>query len=136
VSERKPAGLSFESWVEQQIREAEREGRFDALPGAGRPLATDDAGDPHWWTKQLLRREQLDFVPPALAIRRSVEKLLAALPRLGDEARVRAMLDELNEEIRHLNATTSAGPPTTQAPLDAEEIVARWQRMREERRES
>ena len=134
VSTRKPAGLSFESWVEQQIREAEHEGRFDALPGAGRPLATDDADDPHWWTKQLLRREQVEFVPPALAIRRSVEKALAALPKLHDEARVREVLVELNAEIRRLNATVHAGPPTTQAPLDVEEIVARWWRAREEQR--
>ena len=88
VSARKSAEASFESRVEQQIRAAERAGRFEALPGAGRPHTSEDAGDPHWWTKQLLRREQVEA------------------------------------EVRRLNATAHAGPPTTQAPLDVEEIVA------------
>jgi hypothetical protein len=42
VTARKPADLPFESWIEQQIQQAQREGRFDDLPGAGRPLRDDD----------------------------------------------------------------------------------------------
>ena len=129
---RKPEGRSFESWIEQQIQQAQRDGLFDALPGAGRPLSLDDGADPNWWAKQLLRREQVDFLPPALALRRSVEKTLAALPGLRDERRVRALLEGLDAEIRRFNATTTSGPPTTQAPLDVEEIVTAWRRSREE----
>jgi hypothetical protein len=132
VTARKPAELSFESWIEQQIQQARRDGLFDDLPGAGRPLRTDDGADPHWWTKQLLRREQVDLLPPALALRRSVDKTLAALPALHDERRVRALLEELDAEIRRCNATTMSGPSTTQAPLDVEAIVADWRRAREE----
>jgi hypothetical protein len=132
VTARKPAEPSFESWIEQQIQRAQREGRFDALPGAGRPFRAEHGADPHWWTKQLLRREQVDFLPPALALRRSVEKALAALPALRDERSVRALLEPLDAEIRRFNATTTSGPPTTQAPLDVEAIVAGWRRAREE----
>ena len=131
MTTRKPAGLSFESWIEQQIQQAQREGQFDDLPGAGRPLAHDDAADPHWWTKQLLRREQVDVLPPALALRRDVERTLAALPGLRDERRVRALLEELDAEIRRANAGTISGPPTTLAPLDIERLVADWRRGRE-----
>jgi hypothetical protein len=136
VSPRKPAELSFESWIEQQIREARREGLFDALPGRGRPLRLDDADDPLWWAKDLLRREQLDALPPALAIRRAVERALEALPTIRDEARVRELLGKLDAEIRHLNATSAGGPATTQAPLDIERLVADWRRAREEERTS
>lgn len=129
---RKPPELSIESWGEQQIQQAQREGLFDGLPGQGRPLRTDDGADPYWWAKQLLRREQVDFVPPALALRRGVEKALAALPALRDEARVRELLVGLDAEIRRFNATAVSGPPTTQAPLDVEELVAAWRRTREE----
>jgi hypothetical protein len=132
VTARKPAELSFESWIEQQIQQAQRDGLFDDLPGSGRPLATDDGADPHWWAKQLLRREQVDFLPPALVLRRSVEKALAALPSLRDEGRVRTLLEGLDAEIRRFNATTVSGPPTTQPPLDVEEIVAAWRRNRED----
>jgi len=132
VSARKPAELSFESWIEQQIQQARRDGRFDDLPGAGRPLPEDGGDDPNWWAKQLLRREQVDFLPPALALRRNVEKALAALPALSDERRVRTLLTGLDAEIRRFNATVAAGPPTTQAPLDVEALVADWRRARKE----
>jgi hypothetical protein len=132
VTARKPAELSFASWIEQQIQQAQREGLFDDLPGAGRPLRTEDGADPNWWAKQLLRREQVDFLPPALALRRSVERALEALPALRDERRVRELLEGLDAEIRRFNATATSGPPTTQAPLDVEAIVADWRRLREE----
>jgi hypothetical protein len=132
VTQRKPPELSIESWVEQQIQQAQRDGLFDDLPGQGRPLQVDDGADPYWWAKQLLRREQVDYVPPALALRRSVEKALAALPSLSDEGRVRTLLAGLDAEIRRFNATVTSGPPTTQAPLDIEAIVASWRRAREE----
>jgi hypothetical protein len=132
VSPRKPAELSFESWIEQQIQQAQREGLFDDLPGKGRPLREDDGSDPNWWAKQLLRREQVDFLPPALALRRSVERTLEALPSLGSERRARELLEALDAEIRRFNATATSGPPTTQAPLDVEEILAAWRRARKE----
>ena len=129
---RKPADLSFESWIEQQIQQAQRDGEFDDLPGKGRPLPLDESVDPNWWAKQLLRREQVDFLPPALELRRSVERALAALPSMHDERRVRALLEGLDAEIRRFNSTATSGPPTTQPPLDVEELVAAWRRNREE----
>jgi hypothetical protein len=132
VTPRKPPELSIENWGEQQIQQAQRDGLFDDLAGQGRPQRADDGADPYWWAKQLLRREQADYVPPALALRRSVERALAALPSLADEARVRELLVGLDAEIRRFNATAVSGPPTTQAPLEVEELVAAWRRTREE----
>jgi hypothetical protein len=132
MTKRKPPELSFESWIERQIQEAQQDGRFESLPGRGRPQRTDDAADPHWWTKQLLRREQVELLPPALELRRSVEKALAALPGLRDERTVRTLLERVDAEIRRANATATSGPPTTQPPLDVDALVAAWRRSREE----
>jgi hypothetical protein len=38
MTERKPAGMSFTSWIDQQIDEARERGAFGNLPGAGKPL--------------------------------------------------------------------------------------------------
>src|SRR5215468_8961850 len=38
MTERKPSGMSWETWIEAQIRVAREEGAFDNLPGAGKPL--------------------------------------------------------------------------------------------------
>lgn len=35
MTERKPLGVSFESWIDKQIREATERGEFQNLPGAG-----------------------------------------------------------------------------------------------------
>jgi len=38
MTERKPPGVSWESWFEEQIRQAQEGGAFENLPGAGKPL--------------------------------------------------------------------------------------------------
>jgi hypothetical protein len=38
MTERKPAGRSWETWIEAQIRVAMESGAFDNLPEAGKPL--------------------------------------------------------------------------------------------------
>ena len=90
MTERKPPGTSWESLIDQQIREAQEEGAFDNLPGAGKPLADLEAGyDPLWWVKKLVQRERLSALPPALELRRTVERTLAKISTLRDEGEVR-----------------------------------------------
>jgi hypothetical protein len=127
--ERKPPGTSFEPWIEAQIRVAMEGGAFDNLPGAGKPLQ-NVGHDPDWWVKQLIQREQLSMLPPALELLRKVERELAAIGKLPDEATVRRRVDALNAEIAKTNATMLEGPPTTLSTLDVDQVVAQWQRAR------
>ena len=131
MTQRKPPGTSWESWVESQIRVAQEQGAFDNLPGAGKPLP--DHGqeyDPLWWVKQLAQREQISLLPPSLELLRKVERELATLDKLPDEATVRRRVAALNVEIARLNATVVEGPPTRLGPLDVDQVVARWRRTR------
>jgi hypothetical protein len=131
MTERKPAGTSWESWIEAQIRVAQEQGAFDNLPGAGKPLPDrGQAYDPLWWVKQLAEREQVSLMPPSLELMRKVEKELAILGTLPDEATVRRRITALNVEIGKLNATVVEGPPTRLAKLDVDQVVARWRRTR------
>ena len=127
MAKRKPPGKTWESFVEQQIREAMEAGAFDNLQGKGQPIA--DLGreyDPDWWAKKLIEREKVSLTPPALALRRTVEQTLERLARIRDEREVRRTIDVLNAQIRTLNATVAEGPPTNLAPLEVEAIVRRW----------
>ena len=131
MTQRKPPGISWESWTEQQIRRAQEEGEFDELVGAGKPLPDlGGAYDPLWWVKKLVQRERLSVVPPALQIRARVEQELEKIWTLADEADVRARVAALNAEIAKVNATTTSGPATTVAVLDVEVIVQRWRARR------
>lgn len=127
MARKKPPGKTWESFVEQQIREAMEEGAFDNLQGTGRPIA--DLGreyDPDWWAKRLIEREKVSLTPPALALRRTVEQALERLPHMRTEDEVRRTVEALNAQIRKLNATIAEGPPTNLAPLEVEAVVRRW----------
>jgi hypothetical protein len=131
MTERKPPGTSWETWVEAQIRVAREQGAFDNLPGAGKPLPNLDLGnDPLWWVKQFVRRERISMLPPSLELLRKVEKELAAIGELPDEAAVRERIGALNAEIAKVNATVVEGPPTRLGVLDVDQAVARWRRAR------
>ncbi len=134
MTEQKPPGTSWDSWIEQQIRRAQEEGAFDRLPGAGKPLPESTREyDPLWWLKQLVQREQISVLPPALELLRKVEIELAAMWTLRDEALVRRRIQALNAEIAKVNTRATEGPPTRLGPLNAEEIVAEWRARSAER---
>jgi Domain of unknown function (DUF1992) len=133
MTQRKPPGTSWESWIEAQIRVAQEQGAFDNLPGAGKPLPNmDQEYDPLWWVKQLAEREQLSLslLPPSLELLRKVERELATIEKLPDEATVRRRIAALNVEIARVNATAMEGPPTRLGKLDVDQVVARWRRTR------
>ena len=132
MTERKPPGVSFETWVERQIREAAERGAFDNLPGAGKPIPDlDKPRDELWWVKQKLRREHLSYLPPTIALRKEAEAALAAAARAGSEAEVRAILAAINARIAEGNRKAASGPPLNLAPVDVERAVARWRAARE-----
>jgi len=129
MTERKPPETSWETWIETQIRVAMEDGAFDNLPGAGKPLPNfGQEYDPLWWQKQLVQREQITVVPPALELFRKVEEALATIKKLRDEATVRRRIAALNVEIAKVNATVVEGPPTRLGTLDVDQIVAQWRR--------
>lgn len=132
VTERKPAGVSFETWVDAQIREARERGEFDNLPGHGKPLTDLDGNhDELWWIRQMLKREDLSFTPPALALRKAVEDMLANVGKLLTERAVRNVVEELNGRIRELNRIPPLeGPPSNLMPLDIDAVLERWRAER------
>ena len=131
MTQRKPPGTSWESWIDTQIRTAMEDGAFDNLPGAGKPLPNyGQEFDPLWWVKRLVQREQVNVLPPALELLRKVETELAAIEKLEDEAAVRRHVAALNVEIAKVNATVVEGPPTRLSPLNVEQVVARWRQTR------
>ncbi len=136
VTRRKPSGMTWRSWIDQQIHEAREDGAFDDLPGEGKPLDLTDANDPLWWVKSMLRRERLSVMPPALELRREVEKARGCFPRMRAEEDARRAVDQLNRKIGKLNRTATTGPPTSMGLLDADRIVDEWRRERAAAEES
>jgi hypothetical protein len=127
VTERKPTGLSWESWTEKQIEEGRRAGLFDGLDGHGKPIeGLDGAHDEEWWIKAKLRREQVDWLPPTIAIRGERDAAVAAALAADDEAEARRLIEQINDRIRYVNSHTVAGPPSTVWVVDVDSILERW----------
>ncbi|HET6883857.1 MAG TPA: DUF1992 domain-containing protein [Pirellulales bacterium] len=131
MTQRKPPNLSWESFVERQIREAQETGEFDHLAGFGKPMPElDEPDDDLWWVKNLLKRERLSILPPSLEILRTVERGLEAIMKLRDESQVRRAVIRLNDEIRQANFAITWGPASTVSLLEVDAIVARWREAR------
>ncbi|MEU4225056.1 DUF1992 domain-containing protein [Nonomuraea sp. NPDC026600] len=128
MTERKPGGMSFESWIDRQIREATERGEFDNLPGAGKPLPDlDKPYDEMWWIKQKVRSEGLSMpLPPTLALRKSAEEALAEAAGARSETEARRIVEEINLRIREAIRTGLQGPPLNLMPYDVERVVSEW----------
>jgi hypothetical protein len=131
VTRRKPFGLSWESWIERQIRDGMERGEFDDLALQGKPLPDiDQPRDELRWVKDKLRREGADLLPPTLVVRRELDQTRDRLRAATTEAEVRELVAAINERIRNVNRTATAGPPSTLVTLDLGEELERWRSRR------
>jgi len=102
MTERKPAGMSFRSWIDEQITDAAQRGLFDDLPGAGKPLPKRDEDAAQSWLREYLRKEGLstqDVLPTPLKLRKEREVLAERAPELPTEQDFIDAVAELNDRI-------------------------------------
>lgn len=136
VTERKPPGVSFESWIDRQIRESRERGEFDDLPGTGKPLpGVDGPYDELWWVRQKLRRENVSVLPPSLALRKEAETARQAALDAGSEAEAREILAAVNRKIVEANTKSVGGPATNLAPFDTDRLLELWRAAHPDPRE-
>lgn len=129
MTERKPTGVAFESWVEKRIHEAAERGEFDGLPGTGKPIPDlDRPRGELWWVKRKIEREGLSteaLLPTPLRLRKEIERLPDTVRDLPTEQAVRDVVKELNLRIVDWMRAPS-GPQVVVRPIDADTVVAWW----------
>jgi Domain of unknown function (DUF1992) len=122
--------MSFPTWIDQQIADAERRGVFDDLPGAGKPLNLKPAGGDYGdaWVRDYARREGVqpeEFLPTPLRLRREIERLTEAVGGFRSEAEIREVAGEINRRIVEWRRIP-VGPPIHVRLVNADDLVARW----------
>jgi hypothetical protein len=133
MTERKPAGMSFESWIDKQIREATERGEFDNLPGAGKPIpGLGKRRDEMWWVRDKMRREQLTFTHPTFALRKAAEVARTEAMAATSEAAVRDIVAEINKQIVEAIKRPSLGPPLNLMPFDVERVLQEWREQKDQ----
>lgn len=135
----RPSGTSWNTEteraaaIETAIQQAIRQGAFDDLPGAGKPL--EDLGhhhDPDWWIRRKIQTEKLDGLgPAALTLRVEDERMEATLDALRRESDVREHLDDFNSRVTQARRQLLGGPPVVTKLRDVERDVAAWRSRRE-----
>ncbi|MEK8072249.1 DnaJ family domain-containing protein [Rhodococcoides navarretei] len=128
MTERKKPGVTFESWVDKQIREAQDNGAFEGLEGTGKPIPVGDPGDELWWVRGYLKRENLPadaLLPTALQLRKEIERLPSTLIGIRREDSAREVLNELNARI--VDWIRFPTPPIVPlGPVDVETWMESW----------
>ncbi len=89
----------FEAIVEQRIKQAQKNGEMDNLPGQGRPLPNEEIDFSNEFRLAHKILKNAGFLPPEVELRRDItamEQLLDAVePGSGEQERIRKKLNLL-----------------------------------------
>jgi hypothetical protein len=132
MTERKPPGMSFETWVDSQISRGIARGDFDDLPGTGKPLPPRDDSMVEWVIAKA-RQENLDvfsMLPPGLALRKEKEDLPRRAAALPSEAAVRALVEDFNDRVRLFWRRPQDPPVVVVGLADTDAVLTEWRRTR------
>jgi hypothetical protein len=134
VTERKPTGMSFETWVDTQIAQGMARGDFDDLPGAGKPLPARSADESAYeWVIAKARKENLDLtgmLPPGMRLRRERDLLPAVAADLPSEAAVRALAEDYNHRVEQFWRRPQLTPDVVPGLADVDALVEQWRANR------
>ena len=116
-------GAALRRLADKRIEDAMKEGKFDNLPGAGKPLElepmpADEDARATWWALRIIR--QHDYTPDEIRWRKLVDGLKQRLEDLTDEARLESLVSEVNRLIHKINTLGTNAMKTGMAPLDLE----------------
>lgn len=129
MTQRKPEGVTFGSFVEQQLAQAAESGAFTNLPGEGKPLPLAPY-EPDWWLRAWVEREGVSLASPVLELRREVERFLDRLDVLTTTAEVHDVTAALNRRILDVTAQLRPGDPSPPPQLAVAGVLARWKAAR------
>ncbi len=95
----------FEKIVEERIRQAQKKGEFDNLPGSGKPLEFEDEsyimGELRLAYKIL---KNADCIPPEIELKKEINRMEDLLFKMDDTAEKYRAIKKLNFLVMKLNS--------------------------------
>lgn len=111
--------------ADRRIEDAMREGKFDNLPGRGKPLdlepmPAEENARLMWWALRLMKNN--DVTPDEVRLRKQIDLLRDELPKATTEARVTFLVSAINAAVKNLNTlgTNAINSPVAPVSLEAE----------------
>lgn len=101
----------FEAIVEERIKAAQKQGRFDNLEGKGKPLVFEDSHVPNELRMAHKILKNAGFLPPEVEIRKQMTHVRELMEQAGQASEDQAKLHKkLNYLMAKLDTVRSTGP--------------------------
>jgi len=99
-------GAAMHRLADRKIEQAMREGKFDNLPGFGKPLdlepmPAEENARLRWWAIRILK--QNDVIPDEVQWRKQIEKWKEELATAKDRAHAEKLCGMINALVQRLN---------------------------------
>jgi hypothetical protein len=119
--------ICFQKIAERRIVEAIRDGAFDDLPGAGKPLKLDDDSRvPEDLRMAYKILKNAGYVPPEVALRKEIAKTEDLLSGMEDTKKKYRQLKKLNFLIMKLNTLRGTSTGLEKAQRYEKDLVDRF----------
>ncbi|MCD6295653.1 MAG: DUF1992 domain-containing protein [Deltaproteobacteria bacterium] len=104
--------LGFQKIIEKRIKEAQKRGDFDELPGSGEPLnIEDDSHVPEDLRLAYKILKNADCLPPELELKREIRQMEDMLEKIPDEKEKYRQIKRINYKILQLNMMGRGSSP-------------------------
>lgn len=102
---------AFQKIVEKRIKDAEKRGEFDDLPGSGEPLTfEDDSQIPEDLRLAYKILKNADCLPPEIQLRKEIRQMEDMLEKIPDEREKYRQIKRINLKIMQLNMMGRKSP--------------------------
>ena len=116
--------FAFQRIVEKRIKEAQKRGDFDDLPGSGEPLEfEDDSRIPEDLRLAYKILKNADCLPPDLLLKREIRQMEDMLENIPDERERCRMIKSINYKIMKLNMTRNRPPLLEETQIYYDKLV-------------
>ena len=116
--------FAFQRIVEKRIKEAQKRGAFDDLPGSGEPLEfEDDSHIPEDLRLAYKILKNADCLPPELILKKEIRRMEDMLVNVPDERERCRLIKSINYKIMKLNMTRNRPPLLEETQIYYDKLV-------------
>jgi hypothetical protein len=117
----------FDKIVEERIKDAQRKGEFDNLPGSGKPLDLEDSGSvPEDLRVAYKILKNADYIPPELELKKEIRKTEDLLAGMEDTAEKYKVLKKLNYLVMKVNLMRNTPVMFEESELYSEKLIDKF----------
>ena len=116
--------FNFQKIIEKKIKDAQKKGDFDDLPGSGEPIKIeDDSHIPEDLRLVYKILKNANCIPPEIQLRKDIRRMEDMLEGIKDEKEKYRQIKKINFLIMQLNMTRKASPLLADTEIYYDKIV-------------